>query len=62
MLYLDYLNPKMLIADKGKVLKKDENYTSVVYLGKNEDVNNWTEIDEKDVPKPEETENIESEE
>ena len=62
MLYLDYLNPKMLIADKGKVLKKDENYTSVVFLGKDEDVNNWTEIDEKDVPKPEETENIESEE
>lgn len=62
MLYLDYLNPKMLIADKGKVLKKDENYTSVVYLGKDEDVNNWTEINEEDVPKPEETENIESEE
>lgn len=62
MLYLDYLNPKMLIADKGKVLNKDENYTSVVFLGKDEDVNNWTEINEEDVPKPEKTESIESEE
>lgn len=64
MLKIDYLNPKMLIADEGKVLTNGEVYTSVVYLGINEDSSNWSEINAEDVPKPEEepdTEESESE-
>lgn len=53
MIVFDYLNPKMAIADKGKVLNKGEIYTSVVYLGKDEDISNWAEINEEDIPSPE---------
>lgn len=56
MLKIDYLNPKMIIADEGKVLTNGEVYTSVVYLGINEDSSNWSEINAEDVPKPEESE------
>lgn len=63
MLKIDYLNPKMIIADEGKVLTNGEVYTSVVYLGINEDSSNWSEINAEDVPKPEEEKDkIESEE
>lgn len=55
MLNIDWTNPKMLIADEGKVLTNGEVYTSVVYLGVDEDANNWSEINAEDVPKIEET-------
>lgn len=55
MLNIDWTNPKMLIADEGKMLTNGEVYTSVVYLGVDEDVNNWSEINAEDVPKIEET-------
>ena len=61
MLNIDYLNPKMLIASEGKVLTNGEVYTSVVYLGVDEDVSNWSEINEADVPKPEVTTESEEE-
>ena len=60
MLKIEYLNPKMLIADEGKVLTNGEVYTNVVYLGVDENIDNWSEINEEDVPKPEE-DKIESE-
>ena len=60
MIKIEYLNPKMLIADEGKVLKNGEVYTSVVYLGVDENIDNWSEINEEDVPKAEE-DKIESE-
>lgn len=53
MLTIDYLNPKMIIADKGKILTNGEIYSSVVYLGKNEDIHNWNEIEESEIPKQE---------
>ena len=64
MLNIDWINPKMLIADEGKVLTNGEVYTSVVYLGVDEDVSNWSEINEEDVPKTEvttESEEVENE-
>lgn len=60
MLKIEYLNPKMLIAGEGKVLTDGEVYTSVVYLGVDENIDNWSEINEEDVPKAEE-DKIESE-
>lgn len=62
MIKIEYLNPKMIIAGEGKVLTNGEVYTSVVYLGVDERVDNWSEINEEDVPKPEEAEAVESEE
>ena len=47
--YMD-LNPRMLAADEGKTLTDGETYSQVVYLGKNESVDNWQEIDQADVP------------
>ena len=47
--YMD-LNPRMLEADEGKTLTDGETYSQVVYLGKNESVDNWQEIDQADVP------------
>ena len=61
MLNIDWTNPKMLIADEGKVLTNGEVYTSVVYLGVDEDVSNWSEINEADVPKTEVTTESEEE-
>ena len=56
MIKIEYLNPKMLIADEGKVLKNGEVYTSVVYLGVDETIDNWSEINAEDVPKADESE------
>ena len=44
MVKILYLNPRMLIADEGKTLTDGETYTNVVYLGKNENPDNWQEI------------------
>lgn len=51
-----YLKPRMLIADEGKTLTDGETYTNVVYLGKDENPDNWQEIDMEDVPKIDESE------
>ena len=51
MLRIDYLNPRMLIADEGKILTDGSTYSSVVYLGKDENLDNWQEIKENEVPK-----------
>lgn len=48
--YMD-LNPRILAADEGKMLTDGETYSPVVYLGKNESVDNWQEIDQAEVPK-----------
>lgn len=53
MLKIDYLNPRMLIADEGKSLTNGTIYTPVVYLGADESSENWTEIDESEVPQEE---------
>ena len=47
--FLD-LNPRMLVADEGKMLTDGETYSPVVYLGKNESVDNLREIDQEDIP------------
>ena len=44
------LNPRMLLADEGKTLTDGEIYSPVVYLGKNENPDNWQEIDQAEVP------------
>ena len=41
----------MLAADEGKTLTDGEIYSPVVYLGKDESVDNWQEIDQAEVPK-----------
>lgn len=56
MLKLMYLAPRMLIADEGKTLTDGETYTPVVYLGNEENPDNWQEINEADVPEIEESE------
>ena len=40
------INSNQLIADDGKVLQKGDVYATTVYLGVNDSVGNWTEIDE----------------
>ena len=50
MIKIDYLNPQMLIAGEGKMLTNGETYTSVVYLGKDENPDNWQEINADEVP------------
>ena len=50
MIKIDYLNPKMLIAGEGKMLTNGEVYTSVIYLGKDENMDNWYEINADEVP------------
>ena len=50
MIKIDYLDPKMLIAGEGKMLTNGETYTSVVYLGKDENADNWHEINADEVP------------
>ena len=44
------LNPRMLVADEGKTLTDGETYSQVVYLGRNENPDNWHEIDQAEVP------------
>ena len=53
MIKITYLNPQMLIADEGKMLTNGETYTSVVYLGKDENIDNWQEINADEVPNEE---------
>lgn len=49
-----YLKPRMLIADEGKTLTDGDTYSNVVYLGKDENPDNWQEVDESDVPEEKE--------
>lgn len=42
------INGNMLVADSGKVLKNGDNYATVIYLGVNDKVDNWSEFDEPD--------------
>nr|DAG08795.1 MAG TPA: immunity protein [Caudoviricetes sp.] len=42
------INGNMLVADSGKVLKNGDNYATVIYLGVNDKVDNWSEVDEPD--------------
>ena len=42
-----------LQADDGMVLTNGETYSTLVYLGVNDDPNNWTEIPESEMPKEE---------
>ena len=39
-------NGNQLIADDGKVLQKGDTIAKIVYLGVNDSVENWLEIDE----------------
>ncbi len=50
MIKITYLNPQMLIAGEGKMLTNGEVYTSVIYLGKDENMDNWYEINADEVP------------
>ena len=50
MIKITYLKPQMLIADEGKMLTNGEVYTSVIYLGKDENIDNWQEINADEVP------------
>lgn len=59
MIKITYLNPRILIADEEKVLTNGSTYSPVVYLGKDENVDNWQEIDEADAPKVEEKSEVE---
>lgn len=58
MIKVLYLNPRMLVADEGKTLTDGETYSSVVYLGKNESVDNWQEVNESEVIENEELESM----
>lgn len=42
------INCNQLIADDGKALKKGDTIAKIVYLGVNDSVGNWTEIDKPD--------------
>ena len=54
MIQINYLNPRMIIADEGKTLTSGNVYSAVVYLGADENVDNWKEINLEDVPESEE--------
>lgn len=58
MIKITYLNPQMLIADEGKMLTNGETYTSVVYLGKDENIDNWQEINADEMPVEESEEEL----
>ena len=45
-----------VVADEGKALKNGDDYFFSAYLPKSIDVSTITEIDEQDVPKPNENE------
>ena len=51
-------NPRKLIADEGKMLTDGGTYSPVVYLGKNENPDNWQEMDESEVAENEELESM----
>lgn len=40
------INGNILMADEGKALKKGDVIAKIVYLGVNDSVDNWLEIDE----------------
>lgn len=40
------INGNQLIADDGKALQKGDAVAKIVYLGVNDSVDNWVEIDE----------------
>ena len=56
MIKITYLNPQMLIAGEGKMLTNGEVYTSVIYLGKDENIDNWQEINADEMPTESEVE------
>lgn len=58
MIKILYLKPRMLIADEGKTLTDGEIYTPVVYLGKDENPDNWQEVDESEVTENEKLESM----
>lgn len=45
-----------LIADEGKTLTNGKRYAKEVYLGDNDSVDNWQEVDESQAPQEEEEE------
>lgn len=46
-----------LTASEGKTLTNGEIYSKEIYLGCNDSVNNWQEINDSDVPNDDEIEN-----
>lgn len=42
-------NQTVLKADDGKLLTNGDTFGKVVYLGKNDSVDNWHEIDETEI-------------
>ena len=48
---------KITAAD-GKMLTNGEAYCKAVWLGREDHVSNWTEIPEKDVPTPSESQSL----
>lgn len=48
-------NITILTPDEGKVLTNGDTYSDSVFLGKNDSVENWYEIDESEVPNEEES-------
>ena len=58
MIKILYLKPRMLIADEGKTITDGEIYTPVVYLGKDENPDNWQEVDESEVTENEKLESM----
>ena len=50
MIKILYLNPRMIIANEGKVLTNGNVFTNVVYLGANEKIENWVEVDADTTP------------
>lgn len=46
----------VLTADEGKVLTNGSTYSKQVWLGINDSVNNWWEVDETDAEEVEDTE------
>lgn len=58
MVKILYLKPRMLIADEEKILTDGETYTNVVYLGKDENLDNWQEVDESEVTENEKLESM----
>lgn len=53
MIKITYLNPQMIIADEGKILKNGDTYSNVVYLGVDENADNWQEINANEMPNEE---------
>ena len=51
-----------VVADEGKALKRGDDYFFSAYLPKTIDISIITEIDEQDVPKPNENEDEQVEE